>query len=62
MYIYIYVCIYIYIYVCMYVYMRAGVGGDVFFLENIEKYCVFTVFYALHEAGNVVKQSFFCIF
>ena len=36
-----------------------GVGGDVFFLRKYRKILCFTVFYALHEAGNVVKQRFF---
>ena len=40
----------------LYIYIeRAGVGGDVFF----RKYRKNTMFYALHEAGNVVKQRFF---
>ena len=47
---------YIYMYVCIY---EGGCWWGCIFLENIEKYCVFTVFYALHEAGNVVKQRFF---
>ena len=43
--------------------LRAGVGGDVFFFLNIYKHTsYFTVFYALHEAGNVVKQRFFFFF
>ena len=42
--------------------MRAGVGVDVFFVKNVKKVLYFTVFYALHEAGNVVKRRFFSIY